>query len=377
MGTASINCARHVDTVAAPPNQAPEVTAPVPDLAIEVGDSIELDFLYNFTDPDDDDVLTFTATSGDVAVASADPDPDGSGSEFEILGLEVGTATITVTASDGTLTAQDTFVVTVAAPPNQAPEVTAPVPDLAIEVGDSIELDFLYNFTDPDDDDVLTFTATSGDVAVASADPDPDGSGSEFEILGLEVGTATITVTASDGTLTAQDTFVVTVAAPPNQAPEVTDSIDDQDIEVGDRLELDFVDNFTDQDDDDVLTFTTTSDDVEVAWVGVDPDASESEFEILGQAVGTATITVTATDVDGAFVTDDFEVRVTAANLAPELTTPIGDQDIEVGDSIDLDFLDNFTDPEGDDLTFTATSDDVAVASATPTGRSRNSRSPV
>ena len=356
-----------VVTVAAPPNQAPEVTAPVPDLAIEVGDSIELDFLYNFTDPDDDDVLTFTATSDDVAVASADPDPDGSESEFEILGLEVGTATITVTASDGTLTAQDTFVVTVAAPPNQAPEVTAPVPDLAIEVGDSIELDFLYNFTDPDDDDVLTFTATSDDVAVASADPDPDGSESEFEILGLEVGTATITVTASDGTLTAQDTFVVTVAAPPNQAPEVTDSIDDQDIEVGDRLELDFLDNFTDPEGDD-LTFTTTSDDVEVAWVGVDPDASESEFEILGQAVGTATITVTATDVDGAFVTDDFEVRVTAANQAPELTDSIPDLDIDVGDSIGLDFSLNFTDPEGDDLTFTATSDDGAVASADPDG---------
>ena len=244
----------------------------------------------------------------------------------------------------------DDFEVRVTAA-NLGPELTTPIGDQDIAVGDTIDLDFLDNFTDPEGDD-LTFTATSDAVAVASADP--DGSESEFTIAGVAVGTATITVTATDvdGAFVTDDFEVRVTAA--NLGPELTTPIGDQDIAVGDTIDLDFLDNFTDPEGDD-LTFTATSDAVAVA--SADPDGSESEFTIAGVAVGTATITVTATDVDGAFVTDDFEVRVTAANLGPELTTPISDQDIAVGDSIDLDFLDNFTDPDGDDLTFTATSD--------------------
>ena len=76
---------------------------------------------------------------------------------------------------------------------------------------------------------------------------------------------------------------------------------------------------------------------------------------ITGAAVGTATITVTATDTDAAMITDDFEVTV--GNRAPEVSEEIEDQHIAAPGFMTLNVSGNFSDPDGDDLSFGATSE--------------------
>ena len=237
---------------------------------------------------------------------------------------------------------------------NQAPEVTAAIADLAIEVGASKAVDVSSNFSDPDDD-ALTFTAVSNDVALATVVV----SGSVLTITGVADGTATITVKASDGTLSAEDKFFVAVGTPPNAAPEVTEPIDDQQIDlVGGTIPLDVAGNFTDPNGDE-LTFTAVSSATGTATVEV----SGSELTITGVADGTATITVTASD--GTLSAEDkFVVTVgTPPNAAPEVTMEIDDQQIDsVGGNIFLDVSGNFSDPDGDDLSFTAVSSATGAA---------------
>jgi len=127
-----------------------------------------------------------------------------------------GTATITITVSDGTLTASDAVVVTVNAvndPPtisniaDQSTGVGTPVGPLSFTVGD--------------------VETAAGSLTVSSSSSNPTlvpngniafgGSGSSRTVTVTpaagQSGSATITVTVSDGNLTANDTFVVSVSS--------------------------------------------------------------------------------------------------------------------------------------------------------------------
>ncbi|MBE2272216.1 MAG: SH3 domain-containing protein, partial [Anaerolinea sp.] len=133
---------------------------------------------------------------------------------------QTGMATITLTVSDGALTAQDTFVLTVnAAPPgNTAPTISDVVNQsisantstgaLAITVGDAE--------TAPGS---LILTATSNNqTLVPDANIVLGGAGASRSVDVTpalnQTGVAMITLTVSDGSLTAQDTFTVTVTNP-------------------------------------------------------------------------------------------------------------------------------------------------------------------
>jgi hypothetical protein len=265
----------------------------------EVGGNILLDVADNFSDPDGDD-LSFEAVSSATGTATVVV----SGSVLLITGVDVGTDTITVTASDGTLSAEDKFVVTVG---NLPPEVTTEIDDQHIQTaGETILLNVAGNFTDPNGD-TLSFAAVSSatgtTVSVINV--------SVLVITGVEVGTTAITVTASDTDTdgsTAVDTFDVTVG---NRAPEVSKEIEDQHIATAPGfMSLDVSGNFSDPDGDE-LSFEAESDDDNTATVSV----SGSTLLITGVAGGdgAATITVTATDPDEATAQDAFEVKVTAA----------------------------------------------------------------
>jgi hypothetical protein len=261
----------------------------------EVGGNILLDVADNFSDPDGDD-LSFEAVSSATGTATVVV----SGSVLLITGVDVGTDTITVTASDGTLSAEDKFVVTVG---NLPPEVTTEIDDQHIQTaGETILLNVAGNFTDPNGD-TLSFAAVSSatgtTVSVINV--------SVLVITGVEVGTTAITVTASDTDTdgsTAVDTFDVTVG---NRAPEA-EEIPDTTVVGGALITLDVSTYFSDLDDD-VLTFTAETDATGIALVAV----NGSILTIIGGNPGTATITVTATDPDEATAQDAFEVKVTAA----------------------------------------------------------------
>ena len=220
--------------------------------------------------------------------------------------------------------------------------------------GESISLDVAGNFSDPDGD-TLTFTTsiTGGAATVVVIN------NSILFIIGVAEGTATIVVTASDGSLSVTDELVVTVG---NRAPEVSEDIEDQHIPTAGRsIYLDVAGNFSDPNDDD-LTFTAGSDAEATATVLV----SGSVLVITGEAAGTATITVTASD--GSLSVED-EFVVTVGNRAPEVSEDIEDQHIPTaGEFILLDVSGNFSDPEGDALTFTAESDAMGVATVSVDG---------
>ena len=338
------------DGPAAPPtvpNRAPEPLGSIPNLTVHVSDTATLDVASHFTDPDGD-ALTYGVSSSNPSVAAVSV----SGATVAIAALATGSATITVSASDpGGLSAAQTFEVTV---PNRAPEPLGSIPALTVHVGDTATLDVAARFTDPDGD-ALTYGASSSDPSVAAVSV----SGATVAVAALATGSATITVSASDPAgLTATQTFE---AAVPNRAPEPLGSIPALTVHVGDTATLDVAARFTDPDGD-ALTYGASSSDPSVAAVSV----SGSTVAVAALATGSATITVSASDPAGLTATQTFEAAV--PNRAPEPLGSIPALTVHVGDTATLDVAVRFVDPDGDALTYGASSSDPSVASVSVSG---------
>ncbi|MEQ9535089.1 MAG: putative Ig domain-containing protein, partial [Deltaproteobacteria bacterium] len=72
-------------------------------------------------------------------------------------------------------------------------------------------------------------------------------------------------------------------------------------------------------------------------------------------------ILVTASDGQGGTQTDGFDLDITPApvvNNDPTLVSAIADQTVEAEDSFSLDITNNFTDVDGDSLSYSATLED-------------------
>ncbi len=163
-----------------------------------------------------------------------------------------------------------------------------------------------------------------------------------------------------DGGTTPTPTTPPTPPPPPppaNRAPTATGSIDAQTIPAGESVTVNVAGNFTDPDGN-TLSFSAASSDDAVATASV----SGSSVTIEGVAAGSATVTVTASDPGGLSATQSIAVTVEAVNQAPVGEGTIDDQGMVVGDEVTVDVSANFSDPDGDDLTYTATSSDTTVA---------------
>ena len=293
-----------------------------------------------FSDPDGDP-LTYAARSSNPDVATA----TASGHSVAVLALARGTATITVTASDPDgLQATLEFEVTV---PGGGPVAVGRIPDLELAPGVRRSVDASPYFSDPDGDP-LTFAAGSSNPDVATATV----SGDSVAVLALARGTATITVTASDPDgLQATLEFEVTV---PGGGPVTAGRIPDLELAPGVSRSVDASPYFSDPDGD-PLTFAAGSSNPDVATATVSGDS----VAVLALARGTATITVTASDPDGLQATLGFEVTVLAVlNRPPGITATLPDLDLEEGEDHMLLLSRFFSDPDGDALTFSATSSD-------------------
>ncbi|MYB98809.1 MAG: hypothetical protein F4X60_09665 [Gemmatimonadetes bacterium] len=329
------------------PNRSPEPVGTIPDETVDVGDPITVDLSPYFTDPDGDP-LTYTARSSDRNVARVTV----SGSVVTITAISKGTADVTITATDSEgLSATQSFESMV---PNRSPEPAGTIPDETVEVGDPVTVDLSAYFTDPDGDP-LTYTARSSNTRVARVSV----SGSTVTITAIAKGTADVTVTATDDEgLSATQAFESTV---PNRSPEPEGTIPDETVEVGDPVTVDLSPYFTDPDGDD-LTYTARSSNTRVATVSV----SGSVVTITAVARGTADLTATATDSEGLSATQTFESAV--PNRQPEPVGTIPDETVEVDDEATVDLSSYFTDPDGDDLTYTARSSNTNVARVSVSG---------
>ena len=330
-------------------NQAPEAVGAIPPQTMTAGQTVTVDVSSFFSDPDGDE-LTYTAESSDAAVLTAGM----SGSSLTATAVAAGTATVTVTASDPDgLTATQSAAVTVEAA-NQAPETVGTIPPQAMTAGDEVTVDVSPFFSDPDGDE-LTYTAESSDAAAVAVSL----SGSSLTVTAVAAGTATVTVTASDpGGLTATQSAAVAVEAA-NRAPEAVGAIPSQSLTEGDVETVDVSPFFSDPDGDE-LTYTAESSDAAAVAVSL----SGSSLTVTAVAAGTATVTVTAADPEGLTATQSAAVAVGQANQAPEALGAIPAQTMTEGDAVTLDVSSFFSDPEGEELTYTAESSDAAVVAA-------------
>ncbi len=248
-------------------------------------------------------------------------------------------ATATITLPDGgTLNAIPTAVGTISNITN------------LVANGNTQTVDVADKFSDTDD---LTFSAMSNDISIATVGVAND---SEVTITPLATGTTTITVTATDTAgQTVEQTFSVSVTNPAPTATGTIDNITDL-MENGTPQTVEVATHFSDTD---ALTFTVASDNTAIATVTV----MGSVVTITPKARGTATITVIATDIAGQTVEQTFSVSVT--NPAPTATGTMDDITdlMENGSPRDVNVASNFSDL--DTLTFTATSDDTAIATVT------------
>ena len=185
------------------PNRAPEAVGEMDDAETFVRDSVEVALAGYFSDPDGDD-LDYSASSSNTDVATVSV----ADTTLRVAGAGKGAATVTVTATDpGGLSATQTFAVTV---PNRAPVVVREMIDRRIREGDTVRIARLWEYiSDPDDDD-LDYSASSSDTDVATAAVSGHWQDTVV-VTGVAAGSAEIAVTASDGSLSATQTFVATV----------------------------------------------------------------------------------------------------------------------------------------------------------------------
>ena len=145
-------------------------------------------------------------------------------------------------------------------------------------------------------------------------------------------------------------------APAPNRAPLASGAISPQTVAAGQTVTVNVASYFTDPDGD-ALTFSATSSNAGTASVSV----SGSVVTVTAAARGVATVTVTARDSGG--LSAQLAFTVTVPNQAPVAVDDVPAQTIFVGDTVSVDVSAHFDDPDGDALSFTATSGNAEVVS--------------
>lgn len=241
-----------------------------------------------------------------------------------------------------------------APPQNQAPTAVGSIAAVSLVVGGAAVTDVAGNFSDPDGD-ALAYEAVSSDTGVAVV----AASGSEVTVTGVAVGQTTITVTAADPAgLSATQSYAATVM---NRPPVATAVPEEQIQTVGDTVSgIDVSTWFTDPDGDS-LAYAASSADTAVATAQVDG----SLMNLVARSQGRTTVTVTATDPGDLSIALEIPLKVLAPNRPPEITDPVGTVRLVVGEELSGMYIPEFfTDPDGDSLTYAASSADTAVATA-------------
>lgn len=153
-------------------------------------------------------------------------------------------------------------------------------------------------------------------------------------------------------------------APQPNRPPVASGSIPAQTMTAGESVAVSVGGLFSDPDGD-ALTFTAISSNAGVASVAL----SGTDLTITAVAAGSTTVTVTARDPSGLSIAASGNVTVMEPNRAPVPVVPVAPAlTAIVGDTLNVDVSPFFSDPDGDALTYSATSANASVATVTVAG---------
>ena len=155
------------------------------------------------------------------------------------------------------------------------------------------------------------------------------------------------------------------IARGANRPPAVVGTLPDRSLVLGDMLDVDVSQPFTDPDGDRLSYDVSFSPRNVVAVVA----AGGATVTLTAVGVGTATIRVTATDPGGLSVTLSFTVTVSSGNRPPEPVGTLPPLTIEADEAaVTVDVAGGFRDPDGDRLTYGASSSRPAVAAVSVSG---------
>lgn len=368
------------------PNRAPEAVGTIPKQSLTANGRETVGLAPYFTDPDGD-MLNYAVSSANpqIAVGSA------AGGVLTIRAVGSGSTTITVTARDpGGLAATQTVTVDVA---NRRPVPVGTIPAQSVVVGQAVNVALSSYFNDPDGD-ALEYSAEVANPSVAAA----DASGTTLTIRGRSAGNTRVTVTARDpGGLSATQRVSVSVSSA--AAPDLVFSrVNPQAITVAPGSSGDVT--FTIRNAGDAPSSPTNS----RAHLSNDATITTSDrvispaFSVPRLAPGATatldlTINVGATTPPGtAYVgmcADPLSnesdtgnncssaVTLTVAvsqNRPPQPRGSIPAAPVVVGWTAVTDVASYFHDPDGDVLTYTASSSAPATATVTVSGSTVTAR---
>jgi large repetitive protein len=305
--------------------------------------AVTFDVLANDVDddpvPDPLTIVSATATNGSVVV-----NPDGTLTYTPDADFN-GNATVTYLITDGNggfSTA--TAVITVAAV-NDAPDAS-PLPDRANLDGDAVSIPAGAQFSDREGD-ALAFTAAGLPAGLSI-------NGVTGEITGsiapgasqVNGGVYSVTITADDGNGgTTSISFVWTIANPaPTASNDSASTTEDAPVTIA------VLTNDNDPDGD-ALTVITAS--APNGTVLINPDGTIT-YTPAANFNGTDIITYAISDGNGGTATATVSVTVTAANDAP-VATPLPARTNVDSAVVSVPIAGNFTDLDGDTLSFSAT----------------------
>jgi cold shock CspA family protein len=264
------------------------------------------------TDPDTT-IPNFTAT-GVPGWATLTDNADGTATITGTPGYDdAAITTVTVTASDGSLTDDATFNITISNT-NRLP-IVDPIPDASVAEADPLTP---VTVTASDPDLTIPRLTAAGLPAWATLTDNLDGTATITGTPGYtDASTHLITITADDGTLSATATFTLTITNT-NRAPAVA-PIADQSVAEADPF---------------LLVVSASDPDLTVPFLNVIglPGWASFSDNLDGTATISGTpgytdanthlITITATDDDPLSATETFDLTVTNTNLPPVIVSP-------------------------------------------------------
>ena len=244
---------------------------------------------------------------------------------------------------------------------NQVPVLVAPLPNLRIVAGQSLDndpgFDLSQFFQDPDSNS-LSFSTRPGSLPV-SGNIQLTESG---QLTGLptaeDIGDYTVTVLASDGSSVASDTFTLSILSDPTTASNSSPTINPIEMLVVDQDDRINFQVIAMDDDGDNLVYSLSNDTADFLTINSNNGRIRGNATEAGIFPVTVIVSDSTTSTERMFILQVLSEEDAAQVETEENNAPIVDDinNLVVDSAFDYDVSVFFADPDGDELTFTAIS---------------------